>query len=128
MNERIQAGVADTPSSIADTQDIRHRVFVEEKGLLAPCVPALGRETDDYDALETTLQLIAYVDGAPAATARLICPNPGVARALGEPVVLDLARRYDLRPLAAAGLSFAEVSRMCVLPEHRGTAVLGKLY
>ena len=128
MKKRIYAGVADTPVSIADAQRIRNHVFVVEKQLLSPSVPTLDRETDGYDALETTLQFIAYVDDAPVATARLIRPNPDVARAIGEPVGLDLALRYDLRPFAAAVASFAEVSRMCVLPEHRGTAVLCELY
>jgi L-ornithine Nalpha-acyltransferase len=128
MKKRIRAGVAGTQASIVDAQRIRHHVFVVEKGLLSPRVPTLDRETDDYDALETTLQFIAYVDDAPVATARLIRPNPDVARAIGEPVGLDLALRYDLRPFVAAGVSFAEVSRMCVLPEHRGTAVLCELY
>jgi hypothetical protein len=128
MKKRIRAGVAGTPTSIADAQRIRNRVFVVEKGLLSQRVPMLDRETDGYDALGTTLQFIAYVDDAPVATARLIRPNPDVARAIGEAVGLDLALRYDLRPFAAAGVSLAEVSRMCVLPEHRGTAVLCELY
>lgn len=128
MKKRIRAGVADLPTSIADAQRIRNHVFVVEKELLSAHIPTLDRETDGYDALGTTLQFIAYVDDAPVATARLIRPNPDVARAIGEPVGLDLARRYDLRPFAAAGVSFAEVSRMCVLPAHRGTAVLCELY
>jgi hypothetical protein len=128
MKKRIHAGVADTPSSIADAQRIRHQVFVVEKGLVNAHVPTMDRETDAYDALETTLQFVAYADGAPAATARLIRPNPEVARTIGEPVGLDLALRYDLRPFVAARVSFAEVSRMCLLPEHRGTSVLSELY
>jgi predicted GNAT family N-acyltransferase len=128
MKKRIRAGLADTPRSIADAQRIRNHVFVVEKGLLSRRAPTLDRETDGSDALETTLQFLAYVDDAPAATARLIRPNPEVARAIGEPVGLDLALRYDLRPFVVAGVSFAEVSRMCVLPEHRGTAVLCELY
>jgi predicted GNAT family N-acyltransferase len=128
MKKRIWAGVADTPTSIADTQRIRSQVFVVEKGLLSQRALMHDRETDEYDSLETTLQFIAYVDDVPVATARLIRPNQDVARTIGEPVGLDLARRYDLGPFSAAGVSFAEVSRMCVLPEHRGTAVLCELY
>jgi predicted GNAT family N-acyltransferase len=128
MKKHIRACVADTLTSLAHTQRIRNQVFVVEKALLSPRVPTFDRETDSYDALETTLQFIAYVDDAPVATARLIRPSPDVARAIGEPVGLDLALRYDLRPFIAAGVSFAEVSRMCVLAEHRGTAVLSELY
>jgi predicted GNAT family N-acyltransferase len=128
MKKHIHAGVANTPASIADAQRIRNHVFVVEKALLSSHCPTIDRETDEYDTLKTTLQFVAYVDDAPVATARLIRPNPDVARAIGEQVGLDLALRYDLRPFAAAGVSFAEVSRMCVVPEHRGTAALYELY
>jgi hypothetical protein len=128
VKKRIRTGVADTPTSIADAQRIRNHVFVEEKRLLSPHVPMLDRETDGYDALETTLHFVTYVDDAPTGTARLMRPNREVAQAIGEPVGLDLALRYDLSPFAKAGVLFAEVSRMSILPAHRGTAVLCELY
>ena len=128
MKKQIRAGVADTPTGIADAQRVRNQVFVREKGLLSHHVTTLDQEMDTYDDLETTLHFIAYVDEAPVATARLIGPNLDVARAIGQPLGIDLASRYDLGPFAAAGVSLAEVSRMCVVPEHRGTAVLCELY
>ncbi|XXR95054.1 GNAT family N-acyltransferase [Sorangium sp. So ce426] len=88
----------------------------------------LGREMDGFDDLETTLHFIAYVDGLPAATARLIRPNPDVAQRIGQPLGVDLAARYDLGPFVGGDVSVAEVSRMCVVPEHRGAAVLRALY
>lgn len=128
MKKKIHAGVADTPSGIADAQRVRNLVFVREKGLLAHCATITDREADDYDALETTIHFVAYVDDTPVAAARLIRPNRDVARAIGQPLGIDLASRYDLGPFADAGVSLAEVSRMCIVPEYRGTAVLCELY
>ncbi|HTN85412.1 MAG TPA: GNAT family N-acetyltransferase [Sorangium sp.] len=128
MKNGIRAGVADTPMRVADAQRVRNQVFVREKGLLNSHATTLDREMDIYDDLETTLHFVAYVDDAPVATARLIGPNLDVARAIGQPLGIDLASRYDLGPFAAAGVSLAEVSRMCIVPEHRGTAVLCELY
>lgn len=128
MKKQIIAHVADTPGAIADAQRVRHQVFVQEKELLMHHATALDREADSYDDLETTRHFIAYVDDTPVATSRLMCPNPDVARALGQPLGLDLASRYDLGPFMTAGVSIAEVSRMSILPAHRGTGVLGALY
>jgi L-ornithine Nalpha-acyltransferase len=128
MKKPIRAMVAGTAAAIEDAQRVRNQVFVKEKGLLSQRAAALHRESDGYDALETTLQFIAYVGEAPVAAARLVRPNPEVARAIGQPLGIDLASRYDLAPFAAAGVALAEVSRMSVVPEHRGTRVLPELY
>jgi L-ornithine Nalpha-acyltransferase len=128
MAQHIWAGVAGNPQAIADAQHVRSRVFVMEKGLLSRSSTALGRESDAYDDLESTIHFIVYVDGAAAATVRLLRPDRAVARAIGEPMGLDLASRYDLGPFDAPGVSIAEVSRMCVVPEHRGSEVLQELY
>jgi len=128
MTKRIRAGVADTPTGIADAQRVRNQVFVREKGLLNQHATSFDREMDIYDDLATTRHFIAYVNDAPVATARLLGPNPDGARAIGQPLGIDLASRYDLAPFAAMGVALAEVSRICILPEHRGTAVLCELY
>ncbi|WP_437924636.1 GNAT family N-acetyltransferase [Sorangium sp. So ce291] len=128
MKKQICAGVADTQARIADAQRVRHHVFVQEKGLLSHHATSLDREMDSYDDLETTLHFIAYADGAPVATARLIRPNRGVAQGIGQPLGIDLAARYDLGPFATARVSLAEVSRISVVPKYRGTRVLGELY
>jgi len=128
MKKQIRACVTDTPTGIADAQRVRDQVFVREKRLLSHHATTLDREMDIYDDLETTLHFIAYVDDVPVAAARLVGPNQDVARAIGQPLGIDLASRYDLGPFVIAGISLAEVSRMCVVPEHRGTAVLCELY
>src|SRR6185312_15403436 len=113
----LQAGLADDARRVADAQRVRERVFVEEKGLLGHGADPSGRERDAYDDLGSTLHFIVYADGAPVATARLLRPDPAVARAIGQPMGIDLASRYDLGALSLPGLSLAEVSRMCVVPE-----------
>lgn len=128
MKKRACAGVARTREEIRDAQRVRDQVFVKEKALLRRDASALDREADEYDDLETTVHFVACVDGVPAGTVRLLRPNRDVARALGEPFGIDLASRYDLQPFAIAGASIAEVSRMCIVPGLRGTAVLGELY
>lgn len=128
MKKQIRARVAVTPMQIADAQCVRNQVFVTEKGLLSHHATTIDREMDAYDDLETTIHFIAYVDDAPVATARLVGPNQDVARLIGQPLGIDLASRYDLAPFTVTGVSLAEVSRMCVVRQHRGTAVLGELY
>ena len=128
MKKQIRACVVDTRAGIADAQRVRNQVFVREKGLLSDRATTLDREMDNYDGLETTLHFVAYVDDAPVGTARLIGPNQDVARAIGQPLGIDLASRYDLDPFTVTGISLAEVSRMCIVEEHRGTAVLCELY
>ncbi len=128
MKKQIRAGVANTLNGIADAQRVRSQVFVKEKGLLSREAISLDREVDIYDDLETTLHFVAYVEDVPVGTSRLIGPNPDVARAIGQPLGIDLASRYDLDPFVVAGVSLAEVSRMCIVPEYRGTAVLHALY
>jgi hypothetical protein len=128
VKRTLQAGLADDERRVADAQRVRERVFVEEKGLLGHGAAPSGREVDAWDDLGSTLHFIVYVDGAPAATARLLRPDPAVARAIGQPMGIDLASRYDLGALDVPSLSLAEVSRMCVVPELRGSEVLLALY
>lgn len=128
MKKQIRALVVRTLSGIADAQRVRNQVFVQEKALLREAASMFDREVDAYDDLETTIHFVAYADEDPVGAVRLVRPNAEVARAIGQPIGIDLATRYDLGPFAIAGVSLAEVSRFCVLPAHRGSAVLGELY
>ncbi|APR80578.1 Hypothetical protein A7982_05925 [Minicystis rosea] len=127
MSPRIHASVVEGPAAIAECQRVRHQVYVVEKGLLSHDTTALDREEDEYDALDTTVHLLARVDGEAVATVRLLRPNPHVAGAFGQAIGIGLAARYDLASLAVPGISLAEGSRLCVLPKHRGGAVFGAL-
>jgi predicted GNAT family N-acyltransferase len=128
MKMHVVARVAASSKEIADAQRVRNQVFVMEKGLLCHGPVGAEQEVDAYDELGTTVPFIAYVDDVAVGTVRLLRPDPEVSRAIGQPLGLDLASRYDLRPFVAAGASVAEVSRLCVVPELRGGAVLGGLY
>lgn len=123
MSPRIQASVAEGPADIAECQRVRHRVFVVEKGLLSHDTTELDREVDEHDDLDTTVHILARADGEAVATVRLLRPDPQIVGAIG----VELAARYDLAPLAVAGVSVAEGSRMCIAPEHRGGPVFGAL-
>ena len=127
MSPRIHASVAEGPAAIAECQRIRHRVYVLEKQLLRHDIQDQDREVDEYDALDTTVHLLVRVDGEAAATVRLLRPNPHVAGAFGQAIGIGLAARYDLAPLAVPGVSVAEGSRLCVVPEHRGGSVFDAL-
>ncbi|MFO0590329.1 MAG: GNAT family N-acetyltransferase [Polyangiaceae bacterium] len=128
MEKRIFACVARSKRDIADAQQVRNEVFVKEKGLLQHGPAESEQERDAYDELDTTLHFIGYMNDVPVGTVRLLRPNPGVARAIEQPLGIDLASRYDLWPFVAARVSVAEVSRLCVVPHLRGGAVLGELY
>lgn len=123
MSARIQAAVAKCPADVAECQRVRHRVFVVEKGLLSHDATEPDREVDEYDDLDTTVHILARIDGEAVATVRLLRPNPQVVGAIG----LGLHARYDLAPLTVPGVYVAEGSRMCVVPEHRGGPVFGAL-
>lgn len=119
----ISCRVADSRREIDEALRLRWTVFGEELGLLHP--RATRREIDDYDTLETTVHLLAYVDGAAVATFRLILPSPDVALGRGWGLGLDIEERFDLGALADSGVSLAEVTRICVLRafRRRGVAV-----
>lgn len=58
-----------TPEELQEALRIRHAVFVEEQG-----VP-VAEEQDAWDA--TAVHLLAFVDGVPAGTARLVGAKVG---------------------------------------------------
>ncbi len=111
------------PADVVACQRVRHRVFVMEKGIVRHGTVERDREVDEYDNLDTTVHILARADGEAVATVRLLRPNPQELGAMG----LGLAARYDLAPLAVPGVSVAEGSRMCVIPEYRGGPVFGAL-
>ncbi|MDR0945300.1 MAG: GNAT family N-acetyltransferase [Bifidobacteriaceae bacterium] len=87
-----QAGVwvreATRPTDLADTFDIRWRVFVDEQH-----VPA-DEELDVRDA--TARHVIGHVDGVPCATGRLLPPDDHGAYHLGRVAVLRERRGTGL--------------------------------
>lgn len=117
----ISCRVAESRRELDDALRLRWAVFGEELGLL-PARTA-RREVDDFDTLETTVHLNAYVDGAAVATARLVLPSAEVALARGSGVGIDMEDRFDLGALAGPGVSLAEATRFCVLRAFRREGV-----
>jgi len=115
--------IATTQKHLDDALRVRWTVFGSELGLIAQQPPAL-REVSCFDTLETTLHFIVYDDQRPVATARLLLPNPEVARDTGRPLGIDLEQKLDLAPLCVPGVSPAETTRYCVLRRWRGSEAL----
>lgn len=78
-------------------------------------------ETDELDTADETCLLNTYCQGECVGAARLLQPCEAFARYHGLEIGLPLAGKHDLRPLMAEG-SLAEPSRVCVVPEVRGTS------
>ncbi len=115
--------IATTQKHLDDALRVRWTVFGSELGLLASPPPAL-REVHCFDTLETTLHFIVYDDQRPVATARLLLPNPEVARTTGRPLGIDLEQKLDLSPLCVSGITLAETTRYCVLRRWRSSEAL----
>ncbi|MDC0685490.1 GNAT family N-acetyltransferase [Sorangium atrum] len=123
----IQCRIAHTRKDLDDALRVRWAVFGRELDLLA-AAPAAPREVDPYDTLDTTLHFVAYAESQPIATTRLLLPNPEVACARGVRLGVDLESRFDLGALKLPGLSLAEVTRFCILSQHRSSGALEALH
>ncbi|AUX39974.1 hypothetical protein SOCE26_013690 [Sorangium cellulosum] len=123
----IQCRIAHTRKDLDDALRVRWEVFGQELDLLA-AAPAAPREVDPYDTLDTTLHFVAYADGQPIATTRLLLPNPEVAFARRGRLGVDLESRFDLGALHIPGLSLAEATRFCIVARHRSSGALEALH
>lgn len=124
----IRCVVAETRRELDDALRVRFEVFAEERGYLDPTARFVPREADPFDTLGTTIHLVAYLDDVPIATVRLLLPNAEIARRNGFDFGIDLESKFDLAPLAAAGLRPAETTRFCVLARHRGATAVAELH
>jgi hypothetical protein len=120
--------IATTQHQLDDALRVRWEVFGTELELLERPVYAVPRENNGFDTLATTAHVIVYADDVPVATARLLLPNPEVARATGGRLGIDLENKVDLSDLGGPGMVFAETTRFCILKEWRHSAVLMWLY
>lgn len=89
---------------------IRYKVFVEEKKKNG--LKSHHYDEDRYDA--QSIHFLAYIDDVPVATNRII----PYSEQSGMPVTtmwnIDTYKRYKI----------AEVSKLCILPDHRGKKLL----
>jgi hypothetical protein len=123
----LRCARATTPREIGDAQRVRFRVYVEEERLLPASAGHGGREIDERDDDESAVHLVAYDDGEPVGTVRLVLarPAPDARPALG----LDLESTFAVTaPRPQPRVVAAEVTRYCVARSHRGTRVAAMLY
>lgn len=120
----LSCRIATTQRQLDDALRIRGTVFGKELGLLGNTAATTLREVNCFDTLETTVHLVVYADDAPVATARLLLPNPEVARATGGRLGIDLEQKLELSGVGGPGLVFAESTRFCILKEWRHSEAL----
>ncbi|SEM43049.1 Acetyltransferase (GNAT) domain-containing protein [Stigmatella aurantiaca] len=124
----LRCHIATTQQQLDDALRVRWEVFGKELELLERTAHAVPRENNGFDTLATTAHVLVYADDVPVATARLLLPNPEVARATGSRLGIDLETKVDLSELGGPGLVFAETTRFCILKDWRHSAVLMWLY
>lgn len=83
----VTVKLVETPQEYEAVRAVRLRVFIEEQGI----DPAL-----EYDELDpTATHAIAFVNGAPSVTGRMVPDEPGVAR-IGRMAVDAAWRRHGV--------------------------------
>jgi L-ornithine Nalpha-acyltransferase len=123
----VRCTVARSQAQIADAQRVRWRVYGEEEGLLPPAAGCGGREVDARDEHDDTIHLLVYAGCEPVGTVRLLQMRRGGAGAAGL-LGLALEDKFGLESFAAPGIVAAEVTRFCILRQHRCTRAASALY
>lgn len=119
---KLSCLVASDPRQMAEAARLRRRVYCDEEGL------TLAPERPELEASSTIAHLLAYVDGQPAGSLRLVVSSAGAAaRATGR-FGLELESTFELSGFEAPGVVLAEVTRFCVLRRFRGSRVAAALF
>ncbi len=106
---------------------VRHDVFVRETGYIQKEIGS-GLEMDDYDRLDTTVHFLAYFNGAPAGSARLLFPNKRVMERDGGYYGLPMENLYDIKHYTSTNLEIGEISRSCVKERFKSTKTIFHLW
>jgi hypothetical protein len=106
MSIRIRA--AQTAEELDAVYRLRHRVFSEEEGLFAP--DPEGRVTDRFDALPSTVNLVAVDDGQVVGALRLTEPSPAGLPTDGW---------FDFSPALPSECAVGAGGMLCVQRSHR---------
>lgn len=117
---------ARTISDLGDAAYVRWAVFSEAMRLETAMLPAL-REVNGFDVLDSAETFVCYHGDDPAGTIRLLGPNPQLAAAHGVAFGLPLEIQFQADGLPAEA-SIAELGRAAIMPAHRGTPAIGRLY
>lgn len=126
--QHIHCQIADTRKQIDDALRIRYTVFAEECDYLDPTRRFVPREVDPFDTLDTTYNIVAYVDGNAVGTVRMHLPNAEVASATGSQFGFDIESRFDITKLGTMNIRLAETMRYSVLTKYRNTHVASALH
>lgn len=117
----------DDAASLHTVQHLRWRVFGLELRLLSRAQVPFERDISPFDYLETTLHLLLWSGSEPVGAVSLLLPARHRAPEQGGYLGLELEQEAELvHPLRNEKL--AQVIRLCVLPEHRGTTAALCLY
>ena len=108
--------------------NLRYKVFCEELGYIDKDKFPDNLEKDDYDDLETTISLIAILDGTPVAAARLLTPNKKIAKQRSIDFGLPMENLFSLSCYKERGINVSEISRSSVLNDYRGKLNIMKLW
>lgn len=106
---------------------VRYDVFIKETGYIQKENES-GLESDGYDELDTSFHFLAYYDGVPAATVRLLLPNEGNARKDGTFFGLPIEELFDIKYYTTSNLRIGEVSRSSVKLRFRSTKTIFYLW
>ena len=124
MSRNYRFELAKSANDRRDAFRLRYGVFVEEIGAFTPS--ADGIEVDPFD--EHAFHILAKCDEKLVGTCRVIVKAQTGTNGSRETLRLPGEHHYDYSQLVRDGLGLAEVSRTAVLPEHRGSSVLAKLW
>lgn len=102
---------------------VRYDVFVKETGYIQR-KNERELERDGYDELDTTIHFLAYFNGVPAGTTRLIFPNKMIAEKEGTYYGLPTENLYDIKYYNTTDLQIAEISRACVKEKFKSSKTI----
>lgn len=108
----VRVKLATRPGELRDLFRVRHEVFVEEEGYLEP---QGGRIVDFYDALPTTSNLVAVVDGEVVGGFRITLDSEAGMPSDGA---------FDFREVLPGHATLASGSMLCV---KRDSRIVGRL-
>lgn len=115
---RLQVGLAYDPAVVRASQQLRHRVFVQEMGARLPTRPG-GIEEDRFDSYCHHLVVRDVTSGDVVSSTRILTRE--LARAAGG---FYSESEFDLAPILALPGRLMEIGRTCVHPDYRdGTAI-----
>src|SRR5881394_3226374 len=113
--------VASSEQQRAEASRLRREVYCEEEGL------ALLPEVTERERSDSISHLLAYCDGEPVGSVRLVIAAPGTRHGPGH-FGLELEACFELSAFEGPGVVLAEVTRFCVRRRFRGTRVAAALF